>query len=324
MRVSARRSWADHPKAGRGCLLSFGPLLPQRLHRARRFRLRTPGVYVIPSRFYHADPAPIPSLSHSIARVILDSSPMHARWKHPRLTPEPPPKHEPTKSMDDGTILHKLILGRGEDFEIIDAADWRTNAAKAAFKAARAIGKVPVLAHHLESLMACANAVLAQMRAHPACAEFFEPGQSEATMLWREGPVWCRSLVDRIPDREGAPLYDLKSTQRSAAPEEFGRTLERMYATQNAFYSRGAQAVLPGPPREFRFIVFETSAPFAVSVLVCGASLLEIAERDIKRAVMSFAKCQILGDWPGYRNDVAVIEASPYAMAKVAELSLST
>ncbi|WP_242401117.1 hypothetical protein [Acetobacter okinawensis] len=50
--------------------------------------ITTPGIYDLPEAQYHADPCPTPSLSNSVARILLDESPMHAHFSHPRLNPE--------------------------------------------------------------------------------------------------------------------------------------------------------------------------------------------------------------------------------------------
>lgn len=76
---------------------------------------------------YHADPCPSPSLSQSIAHTLITQSPRHARLEHPRLGGQ---QRASTKAMDEGAILHKLLLGAGADFEMVVADDWRTKAAK--------------------------------------------------------------------------------------------------------------------------------------------------------------------------------------------------
>jgi hypothetical protein len=263
---------------------------------------------------YHSAPAPTVSLSHSVAKLLLTRSPLHALYAHPRLTPEPPKVDDPTKANDEGAILHKLILGRGEDIQVVEADEWRTKAAREAAAAARAIQRVPVLAPRYRVLPRVAAAVSAQIREHPACEDFYGPGRSEATLLWRTGPLWMRALADRIPDHEGAPLFDLKTTGISAAPEDFTRT-------QAAFYSRGAAALLPGPKREFRFIAFETAPPYAISVLTVGESLMEIAEREIKRATIAWARGVSAGDWPGYTPDLIGVEAPVHLLAKMETLT---
>src|SRR5215471_6763533 len=93
---------------------------------------------------YHADPAPEPSLSASIAELLIKRSPKHAFHAHPRLNPKWKPK-EPSQEMDDGRVLHSMLLGTPSPVIEVDAEDWRTNRAKEAKADARASGKVAVL-----------------------------------------------------------------------------------------------------------------------------------------------------------------------------------
>src|SRR6185503_15222345 len=96
---------------------------------------------------YHNDPCETPSLSASIAKLLIDKSPMHAHAAHPRFGGE---KYESSAAQDAGTLIHRLLLGAGKDIETIDADDYRTNAAKAARDAAKAAGRIPVLTRVLE------------------------------------------------------------------------------------------------------------------------------------------------------------------------------
>lgn len=307
--------------------------------RTGRVRFDAPGVYDVDADTYHADPAPVPSLSVSIARKLTDESPRHAWQSHPRLGGGDDAEDEsddPNDAMDDGTVLHKLILGVGAPIEPIEVRygpkhkkageivrDWRTDAAKEAAAAARAAGRTPMLAHRLAELQAIADIALAQMRDHPGCAEFFAPGQSERMMLWQEGPVWCRSLVDRMPDDPAMPLFDLKTTKLSAAPQAWERRLEMEYALQAAFYMRGALATRGVAPAEFRFIVLETRAPYCISVMAPDADLVELAEQDMRRAVRGWHQCLAANKWPGYPAQVYYVTPSMRAMMRSEERAVA-
>jgi hypothetical protein len=269
-------------------------------------RIATAGFHLLPAADYHADPAPEPSLSHSILRLLLDKSPRHAHYAHPRLTPEPLPD-SPTTAKDEGTVLHHLMLSGGNPPVIVPADSWRTAAAKDARDKARAAGRVPVLADDYAALCRCAKDVLEQMREDTACAEFFAPGRSEVTMVWQEGTVWCRGLVDRLPDDPAAPFFDLKSTGLSAAPAQWEWSMRREYATSAAFYVRGAVA-LGRQSREVRYITFERSAPFGISINAPGSSLYEEATLNVRRGLLIWARCMLTGKWPGYPRGVHYIE----------------
>ena len=81
---------------------------------------------------YHADPAPEPSLSSSVARILVERSPRHAWWAHPRLNPD----FAPDRGSDAaavGSAVHAVALeGEWDRIAFIEAPDWRTKAAKEA------------------------------------------------------------------------------------------------------------------------------------------------------------------------------------------------
>src|SRR5258708_36421550 len=101
---------------------------------------------------YHSDPCVRPSLSSSIAHTLVTQSPRHAWLEHPRLGGSKDSIAKRTKTMDEGQILHKLLLGAGAKFEMVVADDWRTNASKESRAAIEAGGKIAVLAKNFEKL----------------------------------------------------------------------------------------------------------------------------------------------------------------------------
>ena len=103
--------------------------------------LSEPGFWEIDAEEYHSDPAPKPSLSQSIGKVLLERCPRSAWYAHPRLNPAFKP--EDSTKFDRGTVAHQLLIGKGRDFHIIDAPDYRTKAAQMERDMARAAGKTP-------------------------------------------------------------------------------------------------------------------------------------------------------------------------------------
>lgn len=260
---------------------------------------------------YHADPCPEPSLSSGIAKLLIRRSPLHAHAAHPRFGAA---ERDATKAMDAGSILHRMILGAGGDYEAVEADDWRIKAAKDARDEIRAAGRTPVLARELDGLRDAAEAALAQMRQHPDLEAFFAPGTSEAVITWREGETWFRCMVDRLPANKRAPWFDIKTTGMSAAPVDFQRAMMRDHAFQGAFYRRPA-AALGYAPAPFLFVVVEQKPPHAVSVMTAASSLRIIAENEVERAVNLWGQCMRTGEWPGYAQTTAHVEAPAWALA---------
>lgn len=269
-----------------------------------------PGIHDMPADQYHADPCPVPSLSSGIAKVLVRRSPMHAHHAHPRFGGN---GMEPTATMDAGSIMHGLILGKGGEYVAIEADDYRTRAAQARRDEIRASGMVPVLARVLDDLTRAADSALEQMRQHPDCAGFFAPGTSEAVLIANDGPTWLRCMVDRLPDDRALPWYDLKTTKMSAAPAEFQRAMIREHAFQRAFYMNIGR-MLGLKPRQFLFIAIEQDAPHGVSVVTAAASLAKIADAEVERAVSLWRRCVSTNSWPGYPLATAHVEAPAWML----------
>lgn len=276
-----------------------------------------PGIYEMDAAEYHADPCPVPSLSNSVARILLDESPKHARFAHPRLNAEREPV-EVTAAMDFGTALHALILGKGAGIIEVTAKDYKSKAAQAQRESVRETGGIPLLSEAFDRVHACAQTVLANMRQREDCAEFFWPGQSEVVMIWQHNGIWCRGMVDRMPDDPRAPLFDLKGTMLSANPTEWDRRMIKAYRTQDRFYAQGAKILRGVEPQPMRFVVAEMKPPFAESVLTPAPGLREIATQDVARAQRIWSECMQSDQWPGYPH-TAHIEAPNWLLREVEE-----
>src|SRR6478736_1784528 len=109
--------------------------------------ITTPGFYHdLTEAQYHADPAPIPSLSSSCAKTLVQKSPMHAYAEHPRLGAA---HREDTDEMDFGSLAHRLLLGKGAEIAELSSDSWRGKEAAAFWDKAKAEKKIPVLSKNL-------------------------------------------------------------------------------------------------------------------------------------------------------------------------------
>lgn len=257
-----------------------------------------PGIYTMTADTYHADPAPTPSLSASIARVLLADSPRHAWWQHPRLNPAYQPEED--ERFDIGTAAHAYLLEGASGFVIIEASDFRSKAAKEARGDARAAGKVPLLAERWADVQAMAEAARAQLAEHEDPPIPLSNGAPEQTLLWREGEIWCRARLDWLHD-ERRTIDDYKTTSGSANPDAWtrGPLFNNGFDVQAAFYVRGLKAVC-GTDATFRFVVQETYKPYALSVIGLAPSALGLAERKVKAAIEAWRECLGANRWPGY------------------------
>lgn len=251
-------------------------------------------------RDYHADPCPAPSLSASLGKVLLNRSARAAQWKHPRLRPTHLPPVEDTWSDQAvfGTVVHKLVLGRGKDVVAVDAKDWRTDASKVERADITAAGKVAILRAKLADAKVIANELRPRV-------EKLNPIGTEVVLIWLDHatdgtPVWCRAMLDILTD---TPLIgDLKITGGELTDAFVARQVGGMfYDFSMAWYRRGLARVKPelAGRIQTQLIFGERNEPFDVFPLPLTEGNLHVADRQCQAAIDRFAACLSSGKWPG-------------------------
>lgn len=280
------------------------------------FKIAKPGIYIdVPTQDYFADPCPAPSLTQSVAKVLIDQSPLHAWHAHPRLNPDY--QHDDDRKFDVGNIAHKLMIGRGKDIVVIDFDDWRTKAAKEAREAAAAEGRLAVLGKHYSRAERMVAAAREQID-HRGLADLFRDGDGEAVMAWQENGLWMRQMVDWLsPDR--LTFADYKTTDMNAAPHVLGRMMASAgWPIQAAMAERGLTALLPKTPassayRRFLFVVQEAEPPYCLNVVDIGHGPIAMGHKMLDRAVELWRACVTAGRWPGYPPEIVTPEYPGWA-----------
>lgn len=273
----------------------------------------------IPDEVYHADPCSVPSLSSSIAKLLVTRSPRHAFLKHPRLNKAKALEVEPTnRKRDIGSVSHKLVLGAGKMVRGLNFGDYKSADARKARDAAKAAGLVPILADDFEKAEAIASVVRGELQGTELDG-IFDDGEPEVTIVWQDiGGIWCRSRVDFLPSavRQGGHVIvpDLKTSSGSAHPEDWQRAGFDIGANiQAAFYERGLKAVIPTIRTvEFRFVVIEQEEPYAASVVGMGGQAMEEARGLVELAMQIWASCTKSGSWPGYSKETTFLDPPVY------------
>ena len=294
-----------------------------------------PGLYPDETETYHSDPVAVPSLSCSIARLLIRQTPAHAYAAHARFGAT---SLEPTQAMDDGSAVHAMFAGLQHLIEPIRSVygpktkkkeligqpvrDFKTAAAQEERDEIREMGRIAVLQHRLPELARCYREGLRQLAQAEDGEVFTSPGRSEIVAVSREDDVWLRVLVDRLPDDPKLPPGDLKCTEMSAAPGAWERRLQTEYAFQDAFYRRvlkGAEG-FERPP--MRFGVIELNPPHGTVIMAAAPQLRAMAEAEVERAIQRWRHCMRTNTWPCYPPYTAWVEATNWQLMQADDAAL--
>lgn len=264
-----------------------------------------PGIYFdFETAAYLADPCPEPSLSQSMCKVLLDYSPAHAMWQHPRISkPAVADESEPyNKAKAIGDAAHKERLGRGKDVAVIFHNDFKTNAAKAERDAAAAGGRIPILVKHHNIASEMVMASHQYLKAHED-KDAFTKGHGEVALIWQEHGIWCRALVDWLHE-DMRTVDDYKTSGMSVAPHVLGMRAESAgWHIQAAFIERGLDVLDPknAGKRRFRFVAQEQDGrPYALSVMHMNEYWLTMGRKKIAAAMEMWRSAMNTGRWPAY------------------------
>lgn len=261
----------------------------------------------LPDEEYHRHGA----LSSTGARTLIKpGGPALYAWR--RANPEP---HK--SAYDLGHAAHLQVLGAGPRVVVVDAADWRTKAAKEARAEAYAAGAVPLLREQYDDVRAMAAA----LRVHPLAGPLLNPdhGTAEQSLFWTD-PVTgvpCRARIDwRTQLRDGRTVLVEYKTCVSAAPDALPRVLNTYgYHQQGMHYLDGAQACGIADDEVLFLLIFqEKTPPHLTSVRYLDAAAARIGRRLNQRARAIWADCTASGVWPGYPT-----EAEPLSLPIWAE-----
>lgn len=269
-----------------------------------------PGVYEVSEELYHSDPVKTPSLSSSLAKTLINKSPWHAWFNHPRLNPNFESEHQ--QKYDIGSAAHALMLDQDEKLIIVPFDSYRKNAAKDMRDQAYLDGNIPLLEDQFENVSAMIKSGKHQLQYHEDAELFFKKGcMSEVTGVWKEKGVWCRCKFDRISP-EKTVIFDYKTTNASAHPEAWARTGFGMNVEVQVDFYRRCALSLWDKQITFIFIVQETEPPYAVSVVGITPQAAAVGEAQVDLALSLWKHCLKNDVWPGYPTKTCWIDMPPW------------
>lgn len=278
--------------------------------------LATNAFHRIDAATYHADPCETPSLSASIAKVLVDQSPKHAYLAHPKLGGH---RWDATGAQDTGSLIHALMLGKSAPIEVIDAKDFKTKAAQEARDDAKAAGKLPVTEPAFLKLRSVATTLLTTLSDEYGIRLI---GESELAAIWEDStdggaPVLCRGMLDHLIESR-AVIYDIK-TISSAHPDKCSRQMsEYGYDVQWAAYTSALRMIRPSfaGREDFVFLFCEVEPPYCVTPVRPSGEFRHLGEIRWARAKRTWAECLRTGKWPGYATSILSIEPPPWALSR--------
>lgn len=280
----------------------------------------------IPHQTYLDDPCERPSLSASMAGVLLNRSPWHGFQAHPRLSQVAPGalgEAEETdgaeeddspaqrKAKGTGTLIHALVLGGGAEFVTVqktdkktglveDAGNFMTDSAKAHRDQILAEGKIPVIGSKFRE----AEALAAKIRERITL-----PSLREVTVVWESGGVLCRGRIDAA-ELNPVQLYDLKTCPNALRSATGNHAVDFGLHIQEASYTDAMETLFPDlagkvPPMKFVFVETGT-CEWVIRTL--DHELREEGRHQWERAKALWGACLASGVWPGYSREVQSIE----------------
>lgn len=265
---------------------------------------------------YIRDPAPKPSLSASVAHVLLTQSARHAWLAHPRLNPSWKPAE--SSEMDLGTIAHAVLLeGDWSRVSVVDAPDWRKADARAARDDARARGLLPILQRRLADVAAMVDVAKTKIAATREIATAWADGKAEQTLIWEEDGIYSRCRPDFLTN-DCRLLLDYKTVGGSAEPSAWsrGQLFSMGYFLQAAFCLAAVKALRTPRDCSFVFMAQEVEPPFAVSFVGLSPAYEEFAERCRRRAVALWKHCLTTNKWPEYPDRICWSEPPAWAVTQ--------
>src|SRR6266705_4926277 len=265
------------------------------------------------SETYFGDPCDEPSLSQSIAKLMLDHSPLHAKLEHPRLCPptigDDDPDEKYVKAQAIGNAAHKILLGRGKEIDILQFDNFRTKEAKFARDLAEKAGRVVILEKHMTNAEQMVAAALSQIEKHEASLTF-QDGSGEVAIICEDDGIWLRSLVDWL-GHDLRRCDDYKSGGVSVAPHVIGlRMVDQGWDIQAAMQGRILDVLDPkgAGRRKHRFVAQENSPPYALTICEMSEAVMTMGRKKLQRAIDLWRACIEADHWPAYVNRVIVPE----------------
>ncbi len=242
-----------------------------------------------------------------------------------------PEKHK--RAWDFGRVAHKLVLGEGDQFLILDPeihglkkdgglADKPTSTTnwKDAEANARAEGLTPIHVDDYGKALEMARVVHQHKTAGPLLAE----GDAEEWLLWTDAETGqgMRQRLDWKTRRDGRLTIVEYKTDADASPEAFSRKVFKLgYYLACAFAITGAKALGLDVDPEVLIIAQDKESPYDVSIHYLDDEAIRYSCQRMREAITVYRRCMEDGAWPGYPLDYNQISVPAWLFDDEMEIS---
>lgn len=263
-------------------------LLPHGIHEA------------IPAAQYHA----MPGLSASGIKTLIEKCPL--LFRHEMDNPD---DREDTASSLIGSAMHTMALEPHlwpTQVGIINASDYRTNAAKAERDAMIADGRTPILKAQAEDILAMGEMLRSEI------GDLFSGGRRESTYRWPD-PETGVEMKARPDFRKRGMMIDYKTTE-DASPKAFQRRVsDNQHHIQAALYLEGNE-ILTGESADWLWVVQSTKKPFIVSVFRPSRASLYVGSVKVRAGIRLYDRCDRENHWPSYTPEPQTLDLPAWEM----------
>ena len=266
---------------------------------------------------YLGDPAPEPSVTAGILRELLTGTPRHVWERTPRLNAHA--VRESKAAFDLGSAAHAQFVGHGAALDVIQADNWRTNAAKDQRAASYQAGHTPILEKEFARVEAMASAATAQFGQHAEIGPLLPAMLREETILWNELGVTNRCRPDLLYLPPTDPALDVppviihyKTTAVRMSPAALPRYAAGAgWDLTAAHYEAGVLALTGREPMQY-FAVQENTPPYLGQVVELDPTFVACGTMCRELALSRWAKCLYENVWPGYPVGTLRLECPPW------------
>lgn len=248
----------------------------------------------------HEDYLAVQAASKSVLWAIHTQSPLHA------IT-----QRKQTNAMALGTAVHCAVL-EPQHFESRYKRGPDINKNTNAYKEAKA--DVPLGAELMgPKEYDAALRIRDNAAAHRTLSSLMKGAEVEVSAFAAISGVQCKARPDAVAD--GNVLLDLKTTTDSG-PRAFAASCRRYgYHVQEGWYRDiWEKAHRPsgsaGGVQDFVFIAVEKAPPYAIALYRLSEEDAAYGRLIAASAFETYRHCVQKGDWPGYRDDIQLLNLS--------------